>query len=48
MKPLLVTYAHDALGIGEALAAEADHIIVDDPRLSVRSWVQTIICLSHI
>ena len=38
MKPLLVTYAHDALSIGEALAAGADHIIIDDPRLSVRSW----------
>lgn len=42
MKPRLVTYAHDAAGIATALAAGADHLIIDDARVSVRSFAPSV------
>ena len=40
MSPRLVTFAHDRAGIDAAVAAGADHLIFEDPRVSIRSWIQ--------
>ena len=36
---LLTTYAHDPATVRTAIAAGADHLIIDDPRLSIRCWL---------
>lgn len=38
-RPRLVTFATDAAAVGRRLAAGADHLVIDDPRLSLRAAV---------